>query len=138
MIELAKFLHFVGLMLGGGAGFASMVVARHMRANSGQPTPQLAALRPALARVALGGVLLLWVSGLWMFFSAWRGAQLGPAFHAKMAVATLLVLVVAAINVVGMRARARGVPPPVWLPMLGMATPVLALVAVALAIAVFG
>jgi len=137
MLLAIKFLHFLGLMLGAGAGFGSMIVARQIRRSAGVPTPQLAALRPVFGMVGLIGILLLWASGLWLYLSAYQGAPLGPAFHAKLGVATLLLLVIAAINLIAMRAKRRGTPPPPWLPMLGMTTPVLTLLAVALAVVVF-
>lgn len=137
MLLAVKFLHFLGLMLGAGAGFGTMVVARHIRRSAGVPTPQLAALRPAFGMMGLVGILLIWASGLWLYLVAYQSAPLGAAFHAKLAVATLLLLVIVAINLVAMRARRRGTPPPPWLPLLGMTTPVLTLLAVALAVVVF-
>ncbi len=134
---LAKFLHFLGLMLGAGAGFASMIVARQIRRSAGQPTPQLAALRPMLGRMGLAGILLIWASGLWLYLGAYGGVPLGPVFHAKLAVAALLLIVIIAITVVAMRSHTRGVPPPAWLPVLGMSTPILTILAVALAVYVF-
>jgi hypothetical protein len=136
-VEFAKFLHFLGLMLGAGAGFASMAVARQIRRSAGESTTQFAALRPALARMALGGIILLWLSGLWLYLGYYSGADLGGAFHAKLGVAALLLLVAAAINFINARSRTRGVAPPAWLPMLGMSTSVLTLLAVALAVYVF-
>lgn len=137
MLAVAKFLHFLGLMLGAGAGFGTMAVSRQIRRHAGQPTHQLASLRPILAAMALVGIALLWVSGLWLYFAAWRGTDLGWAFHAKMGLAGLLLALIAAINLIGFSARRRGAPPPPWLPYLGMATPVLTLAVVALAVAVF-
>lgn len=137
MLLLAKFLHFLGLMLGAGAGFGSMIVARQIRASAGVPTPQLAALRPLFARMGAIGIIILWVSGLWLYLSKYGGAPLGGAFHAKLGVAALLLVVILALNVVVARAKAKGVPPPAWLPVLGMTTPVLTILAVVLAVIVF-
>ena len=137
MFMLMKFLHFLGLVLGAGAGLGSMVVARQIRQSPGAPVPQLMALRPVFARVSLAGVLLLWVTGLWLYLAVYRGTPLGGGFHAKLAFATLLLAAGITINVVISRARAAGAPPPAWLPKLGMAMPVLALGAVAFAVYVF-
>ena len=65
------------------------------------------------------------------------GAPLGGAFHAKLGVAALLLIVILALNMVVARAKAKGVPPPAWLPVLGMTTPVLTMLAVVLAVIVF-
>ncbi len=137
MLVFAIFLHFLGLMLGAGAGLGSMVVSRQIRRLTGVPTPQLAALRPIFAQMALMGVVLIWLSGIWLYVAKYGGAPLGAAFHAKLTVAALLLAVVIAINIIGLRARRHGVPPPPWLPMLGMATPVLTLLAVVLAVVGF-
>ena len=137
MLTFATFLHFLGLMLGAGAGLGSMVVSRQIRRLIGAPTPQLAALRPIFAHMALIGVALLWLSGLWLYMGKYGGVPLGPAFHAKLTVAALLLAVAISITVIGRRARGRGLPPPPWLPILGMATAVLTLLAVALAVYVF-
>ncbi len=137
MLVFATFLHFLGLMLGAGAGFGSMVVSRQIRKLVGVPTPQLAALRPIFAKMALIGIALLWLSGLWLYVGKYGGVPLGAVFHAKLAAAALLLAVIIAINVIGTRARSRGLPPPPWLPALGMSTPVLTLLAVALAAIVF-
>ena len=137
MLLLAKFLHFLGLMLAAGAGFGSMVTARQIRRTVGVPTPQLAALRPIFAGLALAGVVLLWLTGLWLYIGKYAGGPLGPAFHAKLTVAALLLVVAGIIMLVGRRNKNRGLPPPPWLPILGMTTPILTLLAVALAVYVF-
>lgn len=137
MFAFAKFLHLFGLMLGAGAGLGQMVLARRIRLANGAPGPELAALRPIFARMALVGISLLWLTGLWLYLGFHAGAPLPPAFHAKLGVAALLLAAVIVINVTMARARAAGNPPPAWLPKLGMTTPVLLLIAVALAVYVF-
>lgn len=137
MLAFIKFLHFLGLMLGAGAGLGSFAVARQIRRAGGAAVPQLAALRPFFAHLALSGILLLWLTGLWLYFVAWRGTDLGGAFHVKLGVAALLFAVILVINLVGRSAAAKSLPPPAWLPKLGMTTPVLTLIAVALAVYVF-
>ena len=137
MLVVAKFLHIFGLMLGAGAGLGSMAVARQIRQAAGEPSPQLMALRPYFARMALIGIVLIWLTGLWLYIVGYQGAPLGPAFHAKLTAAALLLGVVVAINVVTARARSAGTPPPAWLPRLNMTTPILLLLAVGLAVYVF-
>lgn len=137
MLVVAKFLHLFGLILGAGAGLGSMVVSRQIRKLLGVPTPQLAALRPIFAHLALVGIAVMWLTGLWLYASKYAGAPLGPAFHAKLSVAGILLVVVVAIAVIGRRATRQGMPLPPWLPLLGMATGVLTLVAMALAVVVF-
>lgn len=137
MLAFVKFLHFSGLMLGAGAGLGSLAVARQIRRARGTPAPQLAALRPFFAHLALSGIVLLWLTGLWLYFATWRGTDLGSAFHAKLGVAALVLAIILVINLVGRSAAAKSLAPPAWLPKLGLATPVLTLIAVALAVYVF-
>lgn len=141
MIELTmnftlKFLHLVGLMLGAAAGFGAMAVARQAR-RAGGPSPDLMALRPHFARLALAGIVLIWLTGLALWLVRYDLADLGPAYSLKMVVALVLLGVVLVINRVNARVARNGGPPPPWLPKLGMATPVLTLAAVALAVWVF-
>lgn len=141
MIELTvnfvlKFIHIFGLMLGAAAGFGSMMVARQIRA-AGQPVPQLAALRPRFSRMALWGISLIWISGLGLWMLRYDFANLGAAYSIKMLVALVLLGVVMAINQVNRTIAKTGVPAPMWLPKLGMTTPVLTLVAMGLGVWIF-
>lgn len=140
MIELTvnfvfKFLHMFGLMLGAAAGFGAMVVARQVR--RGGPTPELAAIRPAFSTMALTGITLLWLSGLGLWLFRYDLADLGAAYSLKLVTALVLFGVILAINRVNARAAQNGTPPPTWLPKLGMTTPVLTLIAMALGVWVF-
>lgn len=141
MIELTvnfvlKFLHLLGLMLGAAAGFGAMAVARQAR-RGGTPSPDLLALRPRFAKLALAGILLIWASGLGLWLFRYDLADLGPVYSLKMVVALVLLGVVLAINHLNGRAARNGAPPPAWLPKLGMTTPVLTLLAMALGVWVF-
>ena len=141
MIELTinftlKFLHLIGLMLGAGAGFGAMAVARQAR-RAGGLSPDLAALRPQFARLALAGITLLWVSGLGLWIFRYDLVDLGPAWSLKLVVALVLLGIALALHHLNGRAQKAGTLPPAWLPRLGMATPVLTLVATALAVWIF-
>ena len=136
MIGLVKFLHFLGLMLGAGGGFGAMVIAGALRRTPGA-APQLGALRPIFGRLSLAGIVLIWLTGLWLYFGLYAAAPIGTAFSAKLVAAAALLAVVLTLTVVQARARKRGTPPPAWVPRLGMAAPVLTLLAVALAVVAF-
>lgn len=141
MIELTvsfalKFLHIFGLMLGAAAGFGSMIVARQLR-QAGRPSPQLTAMRPFFGRLGLAGIVLLWVTGFGLWLFRYDLADLGPAYSLKLVTALVLFCLILAMGTAHGRAVRNGTPPPGWLPKLGMATPVLTLIAVALAVWVF-
>lgn len=131
-----KFLHLLGLMLGAAAGFGAMAVARQAR-RAGAASPDLLALRPLLARLALAGIALMWLSGLGLWLFRYDLADLGPLYSLKMLVALALLVVVLAINRINARTARDGTAPPPWLAKLGMTTPVLTLAAMALAVWVF-
>jgi len=136
VIWIVKFLHIFGLMLGSAAAFGNFAVARQIRLSTGSPPKELLALRPLMARTALVAIVLLWLTGLWLYLDVYAGAPLGWAFHAKLGVATLLLAAIVVVNVIARRAAA-GTPPPAWLPQLHIATRVLLVLAVALAVFVF-
>ena len=137
MMWLVKFLHIFGLMLGSAAAFGSFAVVRQIRLGAGAPPPQeLLALRPLFARTALAAIVLLWLTGLWLYADAYAGVGLGWAFHAKLGAAALLLAAIIAVNVIARRTAA-GAAPPAWLPQLHMATRILLVLAVALAVYVF-
>lgn len=142
MIELVmtvglKFLHFLALMLGAGAGLGSMLVARQLRVAGNPPPAALIALRPRLGAIGLVGVLLIWASGLGLWLLRYDMVDLGPAFTLKLAVSALLLGVVLTMRRVAHRAATAGGPPPSWFGRLAMAPSVLTLIAVALAAWVF-
>jgi hypothetical protein len=136
VIILAKFLHIFGLMLGAAAAFGNFAVARQVRLAGSPPPKDLLALRPLFARTALVAILLLWLTGLWLYFDAYQGLSLGLAFHFKLAAATLLLAAIVVVNVIVSRTAA-GTPPPSWLPQLHVATRILLVLAVAFAVYVF-
>jgi uncharacterized membrane protein len=129
MIWLAKFLHIFGLMLGSAAAFGNFAVARQVRLSAGAPPKELLALRPLFARTALAAIVLLWLTGLWLYLDAYRGVALGWAFHVKLGAAVLLLAAIGVVNVIARRTAA-GAPPPAWLPQLHMATRILLVLAV--------
>ncbi len=141
MIELTvnfvfKFLHILGLMLGAAAGFGAMVVARQAR-RAGAPSLDLAALRSVFSTMALTGITLLWLSGLGLWMFRYDFVDLGAAYSLKLLTALVLLGVILAINRINARVAKTGTPPPAWLPKLGMTTPVLTLVAMALGVWMF-
>ncbi|WP_246225942.1 hypothetical protein [Chelativorans xinjiangense] len=131
-----KILHLFGLMLGAGGGLGSMMVGIQAKRAEGPPPPALLALRKNFALAALTGVLLLWVTGLWMWLVDYSGAWLGTAFALKLlAAAAILAILIAAR--IAMARTAPGSPPPAFLQRLGPISGLLSYIAVALAVIVF-
>jgi len=138
VIVVLKFLHFVGLMLGAGAGFGSMAVMMQARkAEGGKPPAALMALRPVFGRLGLVGISLLWVSGLALWFMRYGLVNLGVAYALKLVTATVLLGMILAMTQATTNMARNDTPPPSWLPKLGMATSPLTFLAVILAVVAF-
>lgn len=137
MLAFVKFLHIFALMLGAGSGFGQLVVARRLRSGDGSPKPELTALRPIFSRMGLAGIILIWLTGLWLYFGYYAGSNLGLVFHIKLFLAAVLLAIGIVASTVIARAKAAGTPPPAWLPKLGMVSGPLLVVIVALAIYIF-
>lgn len=140
MLEIAKFVHFVGLALGIGGGLANLLLGlRASRATTPEAAETLRAMAPTHARVATAGLALLWISGLYLL--AWGGlnALTIPAFQAKM----VFVLLLTGISVLARRTARQAVkagqkPKTGRIRVMGVATLTFAVVALALAIRAFG
>lgn len=136
MIAFMKILHLFGLMLGAGGGMGSAMVGIQASRADGPPPPALLALRKNFALAALIGILLLWITGLWMWLVDYRDAWLGTAFALKLAAAAAILAILVAARL-AMARTAPGSPPPGWLQRLGPVSGLLAYVAVALAVIAF-
>lgn len=120
MYTFLLFLHFVGLAMGVGTGFALLRIGR---SNRNLPPPELGALMQKVSALRLNaytGLTLLIVTGLAMLalrpglFSA-----AGGFFHAKLALVVLMVLNIGAMHMITAKAKRAGGPPPKLLMKLG-------------------
>lgn len=139
MIEFLKILHFIAFAGGVGASLAGLVV---LRAAAGAPAEEAKVMRGLAPRIGMVGVhslVLLWITGpllLWLAYDG--GGALGPLFHAKMAGAVLLTLVVVAMRLTIRRIRV-GRPAPLAPHMmkLALAGSLLGMATIALAVLAF-
>lgn len=131
-----KFLHLLALLLSAAAGFGAMAVARRMR-GAATVSADLSALRPRLAGLMLAGVALLWLSGLGLWLFRYDLADLGPLYSLKMVAALALLGAALAAERIHARGARNNTAPPAWISGLGMATSLLMLAAMALAVWVF-
>lgn len=139
MNDLILFLHFFGLMLGAAGGLGGGVVARRARTLPPDQAPVLRALGPSMARVALIGVALLWITGLILVWSKWTGiGSLPPLFWVKFAFVLVLTAVSIGIELTYAEMRRGNVAVASRLPALGPAAGISALLAVLFAALAFG
>jgi membrane-bound ClpP family serine protease len=75
---------------------AVMMQAR--KAEGGPPPAALMALRPVFGKIGLAGIVLLWVSGLALWFMRYGFANLGAAYALKLVTATVLLGMILAMS----------------------------------------
>lgn len=137
-MEIVKFFHFFGLMLGAAAGLGSMAAAiAHKRVGGGPPSDTIKAIKPIFGLFGLSGISLLWVTGLFMT-TATDASLLGVWFYVKLLVAAVMLAISVFLMVVAKKSAKAGTPPPAYFEPLGKSSGVLAIIAVALAVYVFG
>ena len=138
MLIALKALHLLGLVLGLGFGLANIVIMRRMPGVPQDARPAMAALQKFNSRMGFGGIIILWVTGLWLFLAKYAGASLSGAFHAKLAAVVVLTGLAAwAQWLLGNAARTKQPPPSGTMRLIGMTVPALAAVAAALAVVTF-
>ena len=104
-------LHFLGLALALGAGFASLTLSLSTRELPAGERTGLALRTMGLSKNSSYGILLLLLTGIGMMVSrgvketfAWGGG----AFHGKLALVVLMIGVLGYSQVIGARARRSG------------------------------
>ncbi|MEX0968808.1 MAG: hypothetical protein WD046_00030 [Paracoccaceae bacterium] len=137
MFDTLKILHFIGLMLGGGAGFGLMVIAPALRRADAAGKAALMPLRPKLANIGLAGIVLLWITGLAMVFMGGGIGFMGLWFWLKM-LAAAGVLALAIFGLLMRRRAASGQVVPAYAMKIGVLASPLSVLAVILAVLAFG
>ncbi len=111
MYTALLFLHFIGLALGVGTGFANMTLG--LAAKNLAPEERIAfALKTfALSRNGSIGLLLLIVSGIGLMLMRGVGATFaagGGAFHAKLTLVVLMIGALGYMQTLAARAKREG------------------------------
>jgi uncharacterized membrane protein len=133
-----KSLHLLGLVMGLGFGMANIAIMWRLPAAAAEAKPTLMQLQKFNGRVAFAGVILLWITGLWLFYAKYLGVNLGGVFHAKLAFVVALTVLAAYAQWVLLRAGQTGSPPPAnTMRMIGHAVPALAATSAVLAVIAF-
>lgn len=141
MLELLKIIHFMALGTGVGLGIANMVIGpRAAAAGAADKLPIMDALRAtqgALGRIGLGAIILLWISGVWMWI-AYDNSTLAPVFLAKIGFVVILTGLSIDLNLKGVRAAKGGPKPdPAFVKRAGMAMGLMSFLAVCAAVILF-
>lgn len=100
LIDILLALHIIGLMMGAGGGFGSMITQREAMKR---PADQAAALRsvgPALASFSFIGLILMWITGVTLVFLKYGGfSALPQMFWIKFIFISTLTLAAIAMQV---------------------------------------
>jgi hypothetical protein len=135
-IILLKFFHYLGLFLAGGLGVAGAILAKNHQKAGMKPAPPVQASIKMLARIGLAAIILLWGTGIALTYLVYASFDLGWAFHIKLLGASLLLLVLAGLNIHLNRSAKAGTPPnPAFMkavPMISRGALVLVLIGVAI------
>jgi len=119
MYELSLALHFIGLTLGVGSGFASGVVMSRMKAAAPEHVAALKQLGPVLSRMSSAGLVLMWLSGGALVWQRGGVEALPPAFWLKFAFVAALTIVVALIEMTYAQVKSGNAAAAARLSMLG-------------------
>jgi uncharacterized membrane protein SirB2 len=139
--ELFLYLHFIGLAMGVGTGFANLALGVAMKDVPPEERVKVALRNMVLAKNGSIGLVLLLVSGIGL--TVMRGVSAtfawgGPAFHAKLTLVVLFIGVFGYMQMLGARAkREQGGPALAKMPGIGRVMFILGLAIVAAAVIAF-
>ena len=99
-------LHFLGLVMGLAVPFANIALAGLM-AKAAPPEKMILGRFPfAMSKIGKIGLTLLWVTGVTMVFTRWKGfGNVPPMFQVKLSFVVLLTITVGYISALEMKAK---------------------------------
>ena len=137
LLDVLLIVHILGLLLGAGGGFASMLVMRRALASPPDQAATLRGLGPLLARMSTTGLVLMWLTGGAMVSLVGGFANLPPLFWAKFAFVLSLTVAAIAIEFTYADIKKGNVKAAARLPMLGPIAGPSSLLAVIFAVLTF-
>lgn len=138
MIDFILAAHIIGLMMGAGGGFGSMISQREALKRPADQAAVLRSIGPALANFSMIGLILMWVSGLALVFLKYDGfAGLPPMFWVKFVFISTLTLAAVATHVLYGQVRGGNVAAATRLPVFGQIAGMSSLLAVIFAVLAF-
>lgn len=140
-MNLDQFLiivHFIGLALGFSSGFGNMVMAGLIAKAAPPEKAVLSRFPPAMGRLGVVGLVLLWASGIAVAMTRYGGfAAMPRPFTYKLVAVVLLTVTVAYIHVLQPRAQNGDAAAMARIQTLGRLSGPLSLVAVIFAVLTF-
>lgn len=137
MLIALKTIHFMSLAAGIGIGISSMILGIRAARSEGAAIGALRSAQGVLGRVALGAIILLWITGIWMW-QAYHGGATSLSFTAKIVFVVVLTALSSTMTVKGI-IFARGGRPidPIFAKRMGMAMGLMGILAVTTAVIAF-
>lgn len=138
MNDVLLALHLIGLMMGAGGGFGSMITQREARTRSPEQQGALRSLGPAMASFSALGLVIMWLTGAALVFTKYHGvAGLPGLFWVKAIFIATLTFAAIALHVTYRQLRAGDAAAASRLPVLGPIAGASSLLAVVAAVFAF-
>ncbi|MCX7358269.1 MAG: hypothetical protein NT015_09025 [Alphaproteobacteria bacterium] len=138
MTDLILAAHIIGLMMGAGGGFGSMISQREALKRPADQAAVLRSIGPALANFSMIGLILMWVSGVALVFLKYGGfADLPSMFWIKFVFISTLTLAAIATHVLYGQVKGGNVAAATRLPVFGQIAGMSSLLAVIFAVLAF-
>ncbi len=138
MTDLLLALHFLGLMMGAGGGFGSMLAMRDLATRPPEQQGAIRSLGPRYARLSAIGLVLMWATGLALVFLKYDGfAALPTMFWVKFAFVLTLTLATGVMEMTYAQIKRGNVAAAARLPLIGPIAGLSSLLAVLFAVLAF-
>lgn len=98
MRDLMLFIHFFGLVLGMGSGFASLFISIYNKNIPKEEGPKFMLKLRSLGYMGLTGTILLVISGGYLATPYWSVINTMPLFIAKLVLVVVLIVLVLLID----------------------------------------
>lgn len=137
MSDVLLIFHFIGLMLGAGGGLGSTVAMGYANSLSEQKAKAVRGLGPILARMSLAGLVILWLTGVWLLLTRYDITALPVMFWFKIGFVLLLTFAAVSIEMTYGRVKRGDAKAAALLPSLGPMAGISSLMAVIFAVLAF-
>jgi len=111
MFTVLMILHFIALGMSMGGGMSNILAKRQMAKVDPSSFPGMAKAAEAVGKMASSGLVLLWITGVWMTTIKYGWDGVPYLLWVKISIVGVLTLVVVSFNVMMIRAKKAGTPP---------------------------
>jgi hypothetical protein len=137
-IDILLALHLIGLMLGAGGGFGSMIAQREAAKRVPEQAAVLRSLGSAMVNLSGVGLIVMLITGFALLFAKYNGfAGMTAMFWLKMAFVTALTLASVGVHVTYGQIKAGNAAAASRLPALGPIAGISSILAVIFAVLAF-